>query len=492
MPGVSILTGTVAGPAAAGRSPASTYFVVGQAERGPVDKAVLVNSFAEFMAVFGGVTTYGALYDDVRTYFAEGGARAYVARIAGPAATTGAVATPLQDRASSPVATLSVAAASPGAWSSRVSVKVLDGATSDTFRIQVLLDGKVVEDYGSLSTPAAAVSRINTGALPSSYIRLTNAGSASVAPQNNPKATASPVALTAGIDDRASIVTATYTAALDRFDIGFGDGAVSIPGMGAAVHAALIAHANGYNRIGILSGSRGADKSTLLGLAAPLDCARAGLFAPWVQVPDAAGGTKVISPEGYVAGCRARAHDAAGPWRAAAGEIAAAVLVTAPDDVFTPTDANDLDGGKVNIIRTIASSTRLYGWRSLAADQINWKMLSYADVVNRVVTECLRLLEPYVFAPVDGKGHLLSQMAGTLEGIVKPMADAGGLYPWVDDGVNGQVVVDPGYRVSTGSDMNTTATLANDEVRALVTIRPAPTAATVVLTVNKASVTAAI
>lgn len=492
MPGVGITTGTAAGPAAPGRAPASTYFVVGQAERGPSDRAVLVSNFADFVALYGESTPYASLYDDVRTFFEEGGARAYIARVVGDAAATGTLSTGLQDRAEPPVATLAVAAASPGVWSSRVSVMILDGATASTFRLQVYFDGVLVEDFANLTSPANAVARINDGIGASDYIRLTNVGSASVAPQNNPIATANPVSISAGSDDRASIVTADYVTALALFPEGYGDGAVAIPGMGSAVHEALVEHADAYNRLALLASERGNDKATLLGQAASLDAPRAGLFAPWIKVPDGQGGAKVISPEGYVAGCRARAHDQTGPWAAAAGLVAQARRVVAPDQVFTPADSNDLDAGKVNMILTIAASTRLYGWRSLSADQINWKMLSYADVVNRVVTECKRLLEPYVFSAIDGRGHLLSAMAGTLEGIVKPLADLGGLFPWVEDGPNGPTQIDPGYKITTGSELNSRATLANDEVRAQVSIRPAPTAATVLLTVNKASVTAAL
>lgn len=492
MPGVAITTGITAGPSGAGRAPAGTYFTIGQTERGPADQAVLVSSFTEFAARFGDPTPYSALWDDVRTFFEEGGARAQIARVVGPAATIGALGAPLQDRAGAPVATLAVTAATPGVWSSRVRVQVLAGSTAATFRIQVLFDGDIVEDFANLRSPLDAVARINDGQSASHYIRVANAGSTSVAPTNNP-AVVGPLTLTAGTDDRAAIVTATYTAALDRFPIGLGDGAVAIPGLGSVVHASLIAHADTYNRIALLASERGVDKATLLGQAASLDAPRAGLFAPWIKVPDSGGGAKVISPEGYVAGCRARAHESVGPWRAPAGEPAVARRVITPDQVFTPVDANDLDSGKVNMILTIAASTRLYGWRSLSVDQVNWKMLSYADVVNRVATECIRLVEPYVFAPIDGRGHLLSALAGTLEGIVKPFADAGGLYAWTEsDGAGGERLVDQGYKVVTGAELNTRASLGNDEVRGLVTIRPAPTAATVALIINKASVTAAL
>lgn len=493
MPGLVIKTGAVSGPTSPGRAPASTFFVVGLAERGPVGQAVRVGSFAEFTRTFGTSTTYSTLYDAARTFFEEGGSRAYCVRVVGDAAAVGSLSTPLQDRGTTPSATLAVSASSPGAWSSRVSLRVLDGATASTFRIQVMLDGDVIEDFANLKSPADAVARINDSVSASAYIRLTNSGSANAAPQNNPAATASPVTIAAGTDDRAAIITDDYVAALELFNDGYGDGCVAIPGMGEGVHEALVAHADAYNRIALLASERGAEKADLLATAGSLDAARAGLFAPWIKVPDGNGGAKVISPEPYVAAARARAHDETGPWRAAAGEVSKARWVVAPDQTFGATDANDLDAGKVNVIVNVAAAVRNYGWRSLSEDAANWRFLSGADTINRVVTEAKRLLEPYVFAAIDDKGHLLASIAGTLEGIVKPMADLGGLFAYVeDDGRGNYVQRDPGYKVVVDDSINPRASLAENQIYAQLGLRPAPTAALVYLTVTKAAVTAAL
>jgi len=485
MPGVTITTGAVAGPSAPTIAPASTYFAVGLAERGATDAAVLCNSFAEFEAQFGTRQSYGALWDDLKTFFEEGGTRAYVVRVVGPAATTGALASPLMDGAGTPVATLNVAARNQGAWSSRVSVQVVAGATDDTFRLKVLLDGKVVRDYTNLHNPAEAVSR--TAKDP--YVKLTDAGSATVAPDNNPAVQGSPVALAAGTDDRASVVAANYVSALDKFDIGKGDGAVAIPGIGPTVHAGLITHADINNRLALLCAARTADMGTLIDTAATLDAKRAGLFAPWIRVPDTFGGTRTISPEGYVAAARARAH-ATGPWQAAAGENSKARYVVAPDVVYTATQGNDLDAAKVNVIRTVAGYVRLYGWRSLAADEVNWGYLIGADTVNRVVTEAYAQLEPYLFGVIDARGHLLAKIEGTLIGIVQPMAAADGLFARF--GPDGETLLDPGYRVNVSRELNTTESLALNQVLAELGIRVSPTAALVMLTVTKAAVTAAL
>lgn len=485
MPGVVINTGAVAGPSAPTVAPSSAYFAVGLAERGSTTRAVEVRSFAAFEQEFGGETTYGLLYDDVKMFFEEGGTRAYCTRVVGPAATTGVLTGGLLDRhATTPAATLNVAARSPGAWSSRITMQVLNGSITNTFRIQVRLDGVIVSDYANLATPAEAVSRMSADP----YVVVTNAGSATTAPLNNP-AVVGPAALAAGTDDRASVDADDYVAALTRFEEGLGDGAVAIPGIGVSVHAGLLAHAAAYNRIALLIEARTADKATLIATAGALDSPRAGLFHPWVRVPDGFGGSKTISPEGYVAAARARAHNSIGPWQAAAGESSKARYVLGPDVTYSRADANELDSEAVNIIRTIAGSTRLYGWRSVSADVANWAYLTGADVVNRVVTEAYAQLEPYIFGVIDAKGHLLAKIEGTLIGIASPMAEAGGLYArYAEDG---ETLLDPGYRVSV-SDLNPVSSLAQNQVLANLGIRVSPTAAVVQLTVTKAAVTAAL
>ena len=487
MPGVVVTTGAVAGPSAPTRAPSSQFFAVGLAERGPVGSAVLVNSLADFTAAFGGQTSFGSLFDALTTYFQEGGSRAYVARVAGPAATAGTLASALLDQASgTPAATLTVSAASPGAWSAAVAVKVLAGSTASTFRLQVFFDGILVEDYTNLSSPQQAVSKINSRSV---YVQLADAGSPTAAPANNPAATSNPTSLGAGTDDRGNVNTQTYLAALTLFEVGFGDGAVAIPGAGASVHDGLIAHADAYDRIALLSAERGADKATLIGYASDLDAKRAGLFAPWVQIPDGFGGTKAISPEAYVAAARSKAHNVDGPWRAAAGQISVASYVVAPDQVFSVIDANDLDSDKVSIIRTVAGSTRLYGWRSLSGDFDNWAYLTGADVINRYVTEATNQLEQYVFGKIDSSGHLLATIKGTLVGIAEPMASAGGLFAHSDDQGN---LVDPGYAVDTGNTLNPIGSLALNQILATVALRVSPVGAAIMLSVTKAGVTAAL
>ncbi len=462
--------------------PSASYFTVGLAERGSATEVARVTSLAQFEAVFGVRPNYGNLYDDIAMFFSEGGGEAYVARVVGPAATQGSLATPLVDRAGTPLSTLQVTAKGPGAWSSGVTVQIVNGTILNTFTLIVAHLGLEVERFANLVSPADALTR-TAG---STWITLTNLASATAAPNNNP-AVSGPTALAAGTDDRASVVAATLVAALARFGPQFGDGAVAVPGGGDATHAGLIAHAEGHNRMAILASARGTTASQLATLANGLDSEFAGFFGPWVLTRDAFGGLLAIPPDGYVAAVRARAHRDLGPWAAPAGERSRSGVVVAPDQIFDNATANSLEDSKVNPILPLTSGVRLYGWRSLSSDTPNWRLLTGIDVINRIVVAAQVDLERMLFETIDAKGHLLSRIEGALIAIVEPMAKAGGLYPWIELDAGGQPIeLDPGYLVTTDP---TREVASANLVKATVAVRVSPTAVMVMLTVTKVGVT---
>jgi hypothetical protein len=473
MPGV-IVTTTARGDASSPLADASgQFFVVGLAERGRTDRPVLIRGLADFEANFGGRTTYSHLYDTVRTYFEEDGNQVWVARVVGAGAVRGSVTVP--DRATTPVPTLTVRSRSEGSWSEDMDVIVSAGSLGGTVRVAVEFDGDVVEVYNNIASVQDIVSRFAG----SPYIEMIDAGSATAAPDNLPAV--GTYSVTAGTDDRAAVTTQNYLDALELFTEGLGDGAVAIPGQGAAVHEGLVNHARANRRIALLSTARDVSISEITTAATSVNSDAAGLFAPWVLVSDNAGGTRAIPPEGYVAGVRARAHQEVGPWRAPAGGIAVSRSTVGVYTEYTKAEANSLDESKVSVIRRINNTTRLYGWRSLSNDTMNFGMLNARDLLNRLVVDSEGRLEQYVFAPVDGRGQLLSSINAELTGILEPIRQAGGLYERIVDGEQ----IDPGYVVETGSTVNTEATLANNEVRARVSIRVSPVGALISLTIVK-------
>jgi hypothetical protein len=488
-PGVTVTTATRSGPSSVVLNPSGQYFVVGLTERGPIDAPMKINSLADYKRIYGDRVTYGALYDDLAMFFETGGTQAWVLRVAGPAATVGTIT--VNDGAGSPVPTLKFDAANPGSWSSRLTVKIENGtAGSSTRKVSVLLDGVAVEVYNNLTSPADIAAKFAK----SIYVKVTDLGSATVAPNNLPATNGAGTPLTAGTDDRTSVNAASIAAALPLLKIGLGDGAVAAPGYGAAVHVALMDHAKNYRRVALLTGAKGASSGDLqtlgISLASNPGAEYAGLFGPWVQVGDGSGGVRTISPEGYVAGCRAKAHDQIGPWAAPAGDRAATGYILGLDQDFSRADAENLDAARVSPIRLVQSRIRLYGWRSVSGNEADYAALSVGDLLNRLVTECEARLEPFVFATIDGRGHLFSQMAGTLIGVLEPIRAKGGIFENIDPLSND--VIDRGYTVAVDRNLNTPDTLARNEVRAQIAVRPSPTAALITLTIVKVGLNVAV
>ena len=476
MPGVSVTTTVRSGPASPLRAPSGQFFIVGLTERGLTNKAVEVRGMADVDSLLGARVSYGSAYDQLKCFFDEGGERAYVARVVGPAASVGTLT--LTDRNGSPAATLRVDAASAGSWSSGLKVEVRNGSLSNTFRIIATIGTTVVEDINNIANPAEAVQKFSE----SSFIRVTDLGSATAVPDNIP-AVITATSLSSGADDRASVTSTHYTNALALFTKDLGDGAVSIPGQNVtAIWTGITNHCITNNRIGLLAAVSTATINDLLTRAAEIDSEYSGLFAPWVKVPDGAGGVRTISPEGYVAACRSRAHNQNGPWQVPAGQIAVSRSVTDVAVRYTNDEANQLNDGRVSVTRYIANTIRLYGWRSLSRDANNWLYLKDRDMLNYLVVRAEALLEPYVFQPIDQKGQLLSAINGQLVGMMIPIAKANGVYPRLDS--TGKVV-DEGYQVDTGSSVNTQTSLANNEIRARLQVRVAPTGELISLNIVK-------
>lgn len=485
MPGVTVVTTTRPAPGTINSQPAGNLFVAGLTERGDTTGVVLIRSMQEYSDLLGARVAYGALYDQLQTFFAEGGQRAYVARVVGASATVGTLT--VNDRSGGAgVATVRFDAPNAGAWSTGVSVAVADGSLPNTVKVTVTYGGVTVESYDNLATPAAIVAAFAN----SNFVRAVDLASATAAPGNNPKITAA-TPLSAGGDDRGTVVAGDYITALARFDTSLGAGAVAIPGQTSAnVGAGIIAHCTATNRrTAILSVAVGstnaAAKAAANAIRGSAGSEFAGLFYPWVVIPDGSGGTRTISPEGYVAGVRARTFLAAtrGPGRAPAGDIAQARFVVGVERSILRAEGDDLNASDVNVIRIIAGTTRLYGWRSLSIDDANYQLLTGREVLNALVVECETALEPFVFRSIDARGQLFAEVEGALRGVIEPYRARGALYERLDPVTLD--VIDPGYAVDAGLDVNTATTLAANTLAATMAFRVAPTAELTALIITK-------
>jgi hypothetical protein len=484
---VGVVVDTVTTPAGSGddTTASASFFLSGLTERGSTTEAVLVRSMGEAVSLLGARVTYGSVYDQLETFFNEGGGRAYVARVVGPAATVGALT--LNDRAGVPVATLRIDAKDPGPWSSRVTVQVADGVVADTFTITIRFDGEVVETFNNLPSPAAAV----TAMAGSGFVRAVDLGSATAPPANNPAVTG-PTALSAGTDDRAAVTAADYVTALGRLTPDLGAGAVAIPGLPhTATATGLAAHASTHRRIALLAPDAGtgvaAASTAARGLRGITGAEHVGFFYPWVQVPDGAGNARTISPEGFVAGVRARNISLGRLGGAPAGEAGLSRHVIGVERTLTRDEVNTLADDAVNPIRSGGTGVRLYGWRSLSTDEANYRFLNAREVMNVVAVRGEGELERFVFRLIDGRGHLFTEVEAALVSIVDPLRAAGAVYERI--GADGNAV-DLGYTVDVGPSVNTAESVARGEVRAVLTVRVSPVGELIRLTITKVALRA--
>lgn len=489
-PGVYVTTAILPGTSPEGVAPAGTFFVMGISERGPVDLAYQVNSLSDFQNLYGDRVSYGTLYDQLNAYFNEGGISAYVYRVVGTSPTKGTLT--FADRAGSPVSTLKLDAKTAGAWSTGLTAQITNGVTSNTFRVLLYLKGSLVYTTGDCATPAIAVAALNASAVASNLVLATDLASATASPNNNPAVLAA-TALSAGTDDRGTIGTSNYTAALAKFDTSLGAGAVAIPGQtGATIWEAIADHCGKNDRIALLAfGPTDTPATVITNVASmatpyPEFCA---FYYPYINISDGAAGTLQISPEGYVAGVRAKAQSTDGPWRAPAGEISSGTLVLSP--VYQPTAADlaNFDAVRINPIRTVANTCRIYGVKSYSTDSINWNFITQRDTINYLVVQAQARLEPYVFTTIDNQQLVFSKIVGALVGLCEPIRTLGGLFELRDQNNN---LIDPGYDVVCNSSMNPPDQLAQGIIHAQMSVRVSAVGQQIDLLITKSALTSAV
>lgn len=461
MPGVVISTSVRTGPSTATVRESSQLFIVGLAQRGPSNEAVLVESLADFEDVFGGYRSDSYLHPTVETFFEEGGTRCYVVRAVGASATVGELT--LQNGGTD---VITLTANGAGDWSEDVDVQVVNSGTS--FKINLYFLDDLVYTTGTVTSSSQAVGRINQSAVASRYV------SAAVDDADLLPATLAATALSAGDSDDTGLDEDDFIAGLELFNDALGVGSVVCPEIfNDSMDAALVEHANAYNRIALLCGAESDNVAAIkvkAGTVQALDHPEhAAVYYPWVEVPTSVGGiTRFIPPLGYVAAKRALAHNQTGAHMPAAGLLSSSRFVLGVKSDINKTVGDDLDESYVNAIRVIQNTVRIYGARSTSADTDNFKYITQQDVVNTVVSEAYRSLEDLVFSPIDGRNTIFSNIEARLIAILASMRDTGALYPAFD--ANGRLL-DPGFTVKCDATINPASQLNDGIVKARVGLR---------------------
>ena len=494
MPGVTVTTAVRTGPVGVGDIVAGQVFMVGETERGSVTEPVLLRSFSDYTKYYGDYQT-GNLYSHVKTYFSEGGTRCYVQRILGSGSATGSLT--LDDASGS--ATMEITAANPGAWSDNVEVEV---AAPDVagFKINVYHNNVLKVTTRDLTDVTDAITVLNASSVSDLIVASDDATSSA-----DPDALAA-TALSGGSDGSAPI-DSEATAGLDLLSENLKSGAVCLPGRsGATIWAALRDHAAENHRVAICGFAEGDSDSAVKTAAsayyAHADARYMSFYYPHITVeaPSAAelaegaspvaGSTLSIDPTSFAAAARTRAiQDVGGPWRAGAGVISQARTISGISVDVTPTVANLLDDARINALRVIGGSVRVYGARSVSSDEVNWKYITLQDTINYIVYGVEDRMEEYLFSTIDGRGSLFGRVRASIKGLLEPIRVSGGLYEAYD---SEGALIDPGYSVTVDDTLNPNDQLAAGLVKAQVGVRVSGVADQIQVVITKSNLTAAV
>ena len=188
-------------PVVGGNSDSVAAFI-GTNARGPLTPT-LVNSWSQYLNIYGSWGTNNTLALSVFLFFANGGSQAYVQRVV-KNSVQAAVRT-FQDTAESPANTLTLSAANPGVWGNALNVVIqASPGAANAFDLIVYYGGTSasykVETFTNLTmTPSDARYAISVINAQSAYLVATDAGSSASGATRNP-ATASHIALASGAD----------------------------------------------------------------------------------------------------------------------------------------------------------------------------------------------------------------------------------------------------------------------------------------------------
>ena len=464
---------------------------IGPNDRGP-STPTLVSSWSEYVNLFGSWNTTAsndlplALY----LFFANGGRQAYVSRVLG--ASSAVAARTLQDRAGTPLNTLTLTAVNAGAWATNsgsyygISFAVSDSALTGKFDLTIYFGGitspYVVEKFTDLSMTASdaryAPSVINAS---SQYVVAADAGSASTGATRNPAVVAvASGSLTGGLNGSAVTSVTSYSV----FDTIPSSLLLNVAGFtDAATVNAAIAYAAGRGDIFVIVDGKDDTVANELTLAASYTSSEyAAVYYPRITIADptkgvgaATGATKLVGPGGAVAGLFVATDNSRGVFKAPAGlqaRVAGAVSV-AP---LTNAELDSLNSASdpVNAIKYVPGS----GIVVMGSRTLNPAYISRYVPVRRTLIYLEKALSDItqfaVFEPNDAA--LWRRLTSTVSSFLTNF--------WAQGGLRG-ASPQQAFFVKVDSTVNTQTTIDNGEVHIEIGVALQRTAEFVIIKIGQ-------
>ena len=480
-PGVNIVARETPPPRSA-PTDVGPAFMIGFTERGDTDDVVKpVKSMDDFVRLFGNRVSYGMLYDAAEIYFKEGGSKIFISRVKGAGYVKALLA--IQEAATT---CFTVVAESPGIWGNSLRVQIINPGAGGAGTFDVVISHATLgelERYSNLLNKAAFIA----AAVTSNYITVTDG------PNANDPTTLAATPLATGADDHAGANDASWQTALDLFTKDLGPGQVMAPGQSTLVrYTALLLHAQNMNRVALLDPPDTGTVATLVASAATaraLTTARYGAyFAPWVVGPGVLTGTyRDFPPSPMVAGIMSR-NDGAGlnPNEPAAGDNGDSRFAIRPKFTFLDADRTvSLNPGSVNAIINKFGAVRVYGYRSLVDPNTlpNYINFGHARLYMAVAAKADAIGENYLLKQIDGRRLLINQFGGELTSMLSIYHAAGALYG---------ATPEEAFNVDVGPQVNTDTTIAAQELKAVLTLRPSEFAEIITIELVKVPITGAV
>ena len=441
---------------------------LGTALRGPA-QPVLVRSWSEFVAQFGGYGTGVTLPDAMHQFFSNGGGAAFVARVIASDATA-ATATTTDTR-------LTFDAISPGVWGNGITVDVSDSG-NDTFQITVREQYRGVavtrERHRSLSmdqnSPRYVESIVNSPTIGSNLIRVFD-----IDKDDTALADFGSTTLGTGGDGTAPTV-ADYALLLDEFDQYPFQFVFNAPGIADASSLVTKVQARGDSII--LVDTEENQTPDMNGATLPTG-GFAAVYYPWIYISDPSpdsirGAIKKVPPSASVAGMIMRTDASDGIFKAPAGVQAALAGAVASEQRFTNTELDTLAGQNINVIRPVpGTGITLMGARTRSFGSTD-QYISVRRTINYVK---IRAVQVSGFALFEPNTPILWDQLRVANGAFLSEL-------WQVGGLAGQEFSQAFY-VKCDEENNTPATISNGEVHVEIGIAPVFPAEFIVIQVGQ-------
>lgn len=466
-------------------SATSLALFAGASNIGPLDTAVLCNTWSDYSINFGGdfsdvIGANDASYTSylpyaVYSYFQNGGKPCYVQRVVG---TNKGDYSSVHIIDTEEAIAFTVTALSTGSVAINnlsVVIKYID-TVNKVFTLEVLKDGISAETFAYLSMDGKTGTRkvdtaINDAYSGSTLIKITDIDT-TTSPDS---AITSAQHLTGGANPdipAASDYSQKLQDAVSKIE-----GPIIVNAVGylkksdGSYIAPLNIASSTFNRgdifiiiDGVRQRNAGESSSTYKTLVTNTGTALgvdqgdsyAASYTPWIIIPDPkkAGSTITVPPGGAVAGVISRIDSTIGVFRAPAGLVATITNAVGVDTKYTDSDLGALNEANINAIRPVAGAgIAIMGARTRKfynADR-------YVSVRRTLIyiKESMRRSTQYALFENNDQ-RLWTQLQMTAERLLRPLWEAGGLR-----GNNAQEA----YYIKCDSTLNTPAVIQSGEVR---------------------------